>query len=331
MSRDLEERIVAIAVRQHGVVTCAQLRQAGLSQSGIARRIGSGRLHVLHRGVYMAVPYALPHTAEMAAVVAIGPGAVVSHLSAARLLGLSPDPGNGRGSRDRLDASRCGRYGPAPKDDSPRGSSVVIEISVVGPQVSRPGIRVHRVEDLAEGDRDVREGIPITSCARTIMDVAAILSTRELEGVVARAIRAGLVTEDTLLARLRRGRRHGSRALRAVLSAPGGPAFTRSAAEEKFLGLVRKARLPAPECNVRVLRYEIDFLWRTAGVAVEIDGYEYHSSRGSFNADRERDTELLAAGITVLRLSWGQVVGDPLATAVQVGQVLARALPAGDG
>lgn len=143
---------------------------------------------------------------------------------------------------------------------------------------------------------------------------------------MARAEREGLVdgeAMDTLVARSRG--RPGVAALRALVAAPAGPAFTRSEAEERFLALVREARLPAPELNVAIGRYEIDFLWRGAGIAVEVDGFRHHSSRPRFEGDRRKDTWLLAAGIKVVRLSWRQIVDDPVATAVQVGQVLARA------
>ena len=110
-----------------------------------------------------------------------------------------------------------------------------------------------------------------------------------------------------------------------MLASPGGPALTRSEAEQKLLTLIRDARLPAPECNVSMGRYEVDFLWRSAGIAVEVDGFGYHSSRPRFEGDRRKDAELLAAGITVLRLTWRQITQEPLATAVQLGQALARA------
>jgi len=302
MSREGEDRIAAAAERQHGVVTHRQLMEAGLSRSAMGRRLLSGRLRLLHRGVYLAVPFPLPHTREMAAVLASDPDAVVSHHSAAALWGL----GAGSGS-------------------SPRATAPV-EITVEGNRGRRPGIRVHRVARLGDEERTVSQGIPITTPGRTLLDLATVTGARELEAAVARAEREGLVDPDALAALLARQRGHaGTRVLKAVAEAPGGPALTRSAAEAKFLALIREAGLPAPECNVVLGPYEIDFLWRAAGIAAEVDGFRYHASRPRFEGDRRKDAWLLAAGITVVRLSWRQITREAMATAVQLGQALARA------
>ena len=93
----------------------------------------------------------------------------------------------------------------------------------------------------------------------------------------------------------------------------------------RFLALVRRARLPAPETNALVAEYEIDFFWRNHGLAVEIDGFQFHSSRPSFEGDRRRIARLASLGIQVIPLTWRQVVDDEVATAVQLGQALLRA------
>ncbi len=295
LRRVREERIGRTAARQHGLVTRRQLEQAGFTSAAIRFGVQAGRLRRVHRGVYLAVPFPLPHTGEMAAVLACGPGAVLSHVSAAALWGLHP-----------------GVPGP-------------VDVTVVGNRGQRPGIRAHRVDGLAQEDRAVIENIPITAPARTLADVAGVLPTCELEQAVARAEREGLVERDALLGlTARRARYPGIPALRAVLGTPGGPALTRSAAEARLLALIREAGLPAPECNVSVGRYEVDFLWREAGIAVEVDGFRYHASRPRFEGDRRKDGDLLASGLTVLRLSWRQVAHEPIATAVRLGQVLAR-------
>jgi very-short-patch-repair endonuclease len=297
-AREVDERIAAAAARQHGVVSCRQLLDVGLTPAAVGRRLRSGRMRALHRGVYLAIPFPLPRTREMAAVLAGAPGAVLSHVSAAALWGLRA----------------CSE------------ASSPVDVTATGNRGRRPGIRLHRADRLADEDRAMQDGIPVTTPARTIVDLAAVLGTRELEGVVARAEREGLVGPEELWARLARSRgRPGRRALGAVLARPGGPALTRSEAEEKLLTLIRDARLQAPECNVGMGRYEVDFLWRSAGIAVEVDGFSYHSSRPRFEGDRRKDVELLAAGITVLRLTWRQITQEPLATAVQLGQALARA------
>jgi len=300
MSRTVESRIADRAARQHGVVTRGQLVEAGLSPSAVDRRLASGRYLAVHSGVYLILPFPLQHTREMAAVLASGPGAVLSHVSAASLWGM-----------------RAAGDGP-------------VDVIVPGNRGRRLGIRAHRVERLTDGECTVRERIPLTTPGRTLMDLASVLETRELEGVLARAERAGLVRGDALrkLAAHNRGRR-GARAFRAVCQLPGGPSLTRSAAEVELLALVREAGLPTPECNVNVGRYELDFLWRAARIAVEVDGFRYHSSRQHFEGDRRRDAELVAAGITVLRLSWQQVTDERVATAVKLGQALARAVTLG--
>lgn len=296
MTREIEDRIAAAAARQHGVVTRRQLVNAGLSSDTIDHRVAVGKLRVVHRGVYLTLPFPLSHTREMAAVLASGPGAALSHLSVVSLWGYR----EGSGRRARL-----------------------LDVSVVGNRGRVPGIRLHRVERLDRDERTVIEGIPVTTPARTLLDVATVVGTRELEALVARAEREGLVTRDVLSKALtgKRGR-PGTRALRALLQMPGGPSFTRSEAEERFLALVRKARLPAPECNVRVAGYELDFFWPGLRFAVEVDGFRFHSSRSSFEEDRRKDADLLAVGTTVLRLSWTQITNEALATIGQLGQAL---------
>ncbi len=166
----------------------------------------------------------------------------------------------------------------------------------------------------------------MTSAARTLLDLAPLIGVRELESAVARAESERLVSRaeaQELLARA--GRRPGVAALRAVLELDGGPALTRSEAENRFLELVRQASLPAPETNVRFGGYEIDFLWRDHRIAVEVDGFRYHSSRPRFEGDRRRATNLAALGIHVIPVTWRQIVDEGMATAVRIGNALLRA------
>lgn len=296
VSRALENRIAAVAARQHGVVTHHQLVEAGLSPFAIGRRLRSGRLRRLHRGVYLATPLALEHTAEMAAVLAT-PGGVVSHVSGGTLWSIP-----------RLTAAN------------------VVDVTVAGNRGRHPGIRVHRVVRLADDERAVVQGIPLTTPARTLLDLASLLPAHDLEAAVAWAQREGLVTTEALRALLARhvGQR-GAPALRAVLRLSGEPALTRSTAEQQFLALVREAGLPTPQCNISVGRFEVDFLWRAAGIAVEVDGFRYHGSRPRFEEDRHRDTQLAAAGINVVRLTWRQITEERVPTVVQLAQALAHA------
>jgi very-short-patch-repair endonuclease len=309
MNRELEGRVAALAAGQHGVVTRGQLIAAGLSASAVNRRLKWGQIRQLHLGVFLVGPIVAPRAREMAAVLATGPGALVSHLSAASLWGLRQGPASTGGGRpERVEVEP-------------------VDITVVGGnRRCRPGIRVHRVVRLDAQERTEREGIPITAPGRTLIDLAGVVGRTELEGAVARAERERLVAREALSALLARHRgRAGMAALRAILRAPGGPCLTRSAAEAAFLALVRAAGLPAPEANVSIGRYEIDFLWRAEGIAVEVDGFRHHGARPRFEGDRSKDAWLLARGVKVMRLSWRQVTHDAVATAVQVGQALTRA------
>ncbi len=301
-SRDLEDRVADVAARQHGLVTRGQLVTAGLSSSAVGRRLRAGRLRQIHRGVYRLGPLTAPFAAEMAAVLACGSESVVSHLSAA------------------------GIWVPAAAEPRPRQPSRVEITTTSEKGRRRPGILVHHVARLDPDERTTWQQIPITTPARTLIDLAGVVGSRELEAALARAEREGLVAHGELLRHLERHpRRPGSGVLRALLEADGDPALSRSAAEEEFLALTIKARLPRPATNVRIGAYEVDFLWRTKGIAVEIDGFRYHSSRPRFEGDRRKDAWLLAHGITVVRLSWRQITEDALATAVQIALALHRA------
>jgi very-short-patch-repair endonuclease len=144
-----------------------------------------------------------------------------------------------------------------------------------------------------------------------------------LEQVIARADRKKLLNReqlDILLAR--HSRRRGNARLRALLSSPAGPAFTRSEAEERFLTLVRNAGLRAPEMNVTVRGFEVDALWERERLIVEIDGFAFHSSPTAFERDRRRDGILAAAGFRVLRVTWRQLTRETDSLLVCLAQAL---------
>jgi very-short-patch-repair endonuclease len=119
--------------------------------------------------------------------------------------------------------------------------------------------------------------------------------------------------------------RKGRGNLVALLDREHGPAFTRSEAERRLLELVRAAALPSPDANARLAGREVDFLWRDAGLVVEVDGYVFHSSRASFERDRRRDAELQAQGFRVLRVTWRQIVEEPHAVVARIAQALVAA------
>jgi very-short-patch-repair endonuclease len=294
----LELILREIGAAQHGVATRAQLLARGVSVHAIDQMVRTARIVVLRRGVYQIGPLPVGRAAEAAAVLACGPEGRVSHMSAAALQGV-------------LDANRTH---PPVEVTMPRRKRRKIE-----------GVRIHRVRDLRPDEVTEVDGIPVTTPARTLLDISETLGAREVEQALAKALRMNLVTREEMCQMVERHPRHpGARLLRQLLDAEGGPSFTRSEAEEKLLEITRSARLPAPELNVKVLGHEVDFLWRNARLVAEVDGYAFHASRISFAADRQRDAELTAAGYRVLRFTWEDLTDHRLATAVRLGQASVR-------
>ena len=294
----IEARVEELAGGQHGLVTRAQLLGIGLGKGAVKYRVNSSRLWPVQRGVYRVGPLVSPRMREMAAVLACGPKAVISHRSVAVVWQQLPPP------REL-----------APMDVTVRSQD----------RRRRPGVRLHRCEGLEPDEVTTIEGIPVTTPARTLLDLASTVSSRELEQALARAERSGLVKREKLLSLVARHPRHrGARVLLSLLREGAAPAFTRSEAEERFLALMRKSRLPVPETNVTLEGYEVDFLWRRERLVVEVDGFAFHSSPGQFERDRTRDAQLSAEGLQVVRVTWRQLVNEPEAMLVRLALTLAR-------
>lgn len=242
----------------------------------------------MHQGVYAVGHPALRREGHwMAASLACGPGAVVSHATAAALWGIRD---TAAATIDVTVPSRAGRC--------------------------RPGLRIHGSR-LEADERDIEDGIPCTSVARTLLDLAGVLRGRALEQVYERAERRRVL--DTRELELLIGRHHGGRGVWRLRSTLDGfdPAVldARSELEVRFIRLCRDAALPRPIVN-RLLRtanstFEVDFHWPSARLVVETDGREFHAGARARRADALRDRELKAAGWTVLRATWGQVVVTP--------------------
>lgn len=295
---DTDAEIRALARRQHGVVARRQLLGVGVPTHAIDTRVRNRRLEPLYRGVYRVGPLRSRFERETAAVLACGDGAFVSHRSAAALWTLMPYP-----ARE------------APVDVSVRGRH----------PNHGPAVRVSRVGAIEADETTSTHGIPITTTARTILDLAAVTAVADLERVVARGEREGLTDAEEVRTLVERyPRRRGTPALRAVLDRDGGAAFTRSEAEALFLRLVRRAHLPAPRCNARLEGYEVDFLWQTARLVVEVDGYAFHSSPRAFERDRKRDRSLMNTGFHVMRVTFRELTEEPEVVLVQVAQALAQ-------
>ncbi|HET8975041.1 MAG TPA: type IV toxin-antitoxin system AbiEi family antitoxin domain-containing protein [Solirubrobacterales bacterium] len=269
--------------RQHGVISHKQLREAGVHPQAIKRRVASGRLHRVRRGVYAAGrPELTDRGRWMAAVLYCGTEAVLSHDSAAALWGI----------RSQLS-------GP-------------IHLSVpVLTQSRAVGIRVHRRASLEPRDVTRRERIPVTSPARTLIDLATRLAPRQLEAAVNAADKLDLVDPERLRAAVtQRAGMDGVPALRALLD---GRTFrlTDSELERRFLRLVRAAGLPEPRTGRRLNGYRVDFHWPDLGLVVETDGLRYHRTPAQQARDRERDQAHAAAGLTPLRFTHAQVARQP--------------------
>ena len=288
-----DRRVVAVAGRQHGCVSHPQLVAAGLSRRAIAHRVARGWLLRRHRGVYLVGPLEAPLSPAMAALLSVGPDAVLSFEAAAAAWELRPLPA---GSMDVSVARRDIR--------------------------SREGIRVHRVTRLEAEDTARHRNLPLTSPARTLLDLATGLPRRDLVRAVEQAELRRLTTHDALTDFLTSRRSHrGAAALRAATSPT--TQLTRSEAERRFLDLIDQARLPTPAANTHVAGHEVDFLWPAERLIVEIDGYAFHSSRAAFERDRLRDADLQALGYRVLRLTWRRLTEEPSAVVAAIAAALA--------
>jgi predicted transcriptional regulator of viral defense system len=279
MSRevDTDPVIAALAVAQHGVVSRAQLLRLGLSDNQVDHRLRRRRLHRVHRGVF-----AVGHTAltvdgrRMAAVLALGGDAVLSHASAATAWALRR-PGSG---------------------------SIHVTVPSTAGRKKRAGIRLHRSGTLTRGETTTHRGIPITAPARTIIDLAKTIDGRPLEHAL------NIADQRQLLDFKEFACRPIPPSLQAVLSLYTA-SVTRSEMEERFIELCDDHGLPRPIANAHVEGIEVDFVWRAQRLIVEVDGYAYHRSPTSFEDDRERDVTLAIAGWTVLRFTWAQITRRP--------------------
>jgi very-short-patch-repair endonuclease len=277
--------VTALAARRHGVVTTRELAFAGLSPDAIAHRVHAGTFRRLHRGVYLVGPLTGPLTKEMAALLACGSRAVLSHATAAAIWGL----------RAELPA--------------------IVHLSVAGNLRGHDGVRVHRVAALDPADVAHRDGCRLTTPVRTLADLAPHLPQRELDRAIEQAQVLRLATRRDLLTHL------PSR----ISSALHEPALTRSEAERRLLELIRAAQLPPPRTNARVGPYEVDFLWPEQRLVVEVDGFAYHSTRAAFERDRLRDASLQAADHRVMRVTWRQIAHERVALIARLAAALARA------
>jgi hypothetical protein len=286
-----DEAIAELARRQHGVVGRTQLLRLGFGEDAIDWRLRRRRLHRVHRGVYAVGHLALTRNGRfMAAVLACGDGAALSHFSAAVLWAILDD----RGQRIHVTA--------------PRRRKV-------------RGIVVHHAP--LDGERVRRQGIVVTTPARTIIDLADVVTRRR---TLERAIdEAEYLRLDWTDAAPRKGRR-GSGLLTSVLAVhEPGTTRTRSELEEMFLAVCDDHSMPRPDVNVEVEGCECDFVWVDLRLVVETDGAAAHGTRRARKRDPARDARLMAAGWRVWRVSWEEVAEDPAGVAEQLQRLLTPA------
>lgn len=288
--------IADLGAAQHAVLSRSQLRAAGLSDQQLDDRLRTGRLHPVHRGVY-AVGHTLLSSGGrlMAAVLACGRGAALSHGTAADLWGIRPS------------------------------ASATIHVSVASRRGRRPrhGLVIHRPRNLSPEEVTRHEGFPVTTPARTLLDLAAVVGPGSLERTIDRAEALGLFDLRAVRAVLAaHPRRAGAGALASALEQYSPVGLTRSELEERFLTLCAAEGLPRPVVNVRVGPYEVDFLWREERLIAETDGRRHHGTRRAFERDRTRDAHLSASGYRVMRFSYRQVAYEPAVVAGLVRSVL---------
>lgn len=266
----------------------AQLRECGIDKSAASRQVASGRLYVVFRGAYAVGHPGIGELGRMhAATLACGPLAVVSHRAAAKLLGLL--------------------------DRAP----VVIDVIAPGQRGRKvDGVRAHNVRRPRRQETGTVDGIPCTSPARTLVDLAGVVGLRTLRSALERAAARRLLDVAAVEEAAEPGRR-GAEALQLLLDEwrPVSPLAMRqrlkSPLEARILPLLKRRGLPMPLCNAPVDlvegRIEVDFLWPQQRFVVEADSREFHATEAAFERDRWRDRELLRAGFSCLRITSRQL------------------------
>lgn len=290
-----DSEVARIAELQRGIVARSQLLQAELSPAAIKHRLKVGQLHPLYPGVYVfGRPRLEPLAAATAAVIHAQGGGVLSHGTAAGIWGMSE------------------------LQESP------VQLSVASGRIRpRVGLTVHRRRPLSQADVRVCRNLPVTSPARTIVDLAGVLDGHELEAALALAIRRALVTPQEVTDALARApKSKGAATVKELLTQGPGPTLTRSKYERKLIQLLKRADLPMPVINSKAEGHEVDLLWPEQRLIVEFDGFAYHSDRSAFEQDRLRDQRLVAAGYRVIRITARQLNHTPEAVVARIAAAL---------
>jgi hypothetical protein len=292
---DRSRRLMNLANRQHGVISRGQLSRLGMSDSAIAHAIRVGRLHRVFRGTFALTPQISRRGRLSAAVLACGKGTVISHRSAGALLGLLND-------------------GPAVID--------VIPPQERGRQID--GIRFHRMRAARRDEVGTVDGIPCTSPARTLVDLAGSVGDWTMRSCFERAAQRRILDIPAIEESMDPGRR-GNKSLCALVdewrrAAPvAKKGNLKSPLEAKVLPLVLRRGLPAPLLNAPIEiqngRIEVDFLWPDRRLVVEADSRDFHGTEVAFERDRRRDRELFSVGYNTLRVTHQQAEREASAVA----------------
>jgi len=295
MRADRDLAASRIAAQQRTLLTTEQLVACGLENDAVTYRLKAGRLHLVFRGVLSMGCGELPPLArELGALLACGKGSFISHGSAAFVWGL--------------------------RQEAP----AKVEVTVVGRCCgSRNGMRVHRICEIDRRELRRHEGLWLSSPARVCLEVAAT-SPSDVPDLIDACLGNRLLNRQDIEAVVRCHRGHrGVARLVATLGDESAMTITRSRAEKAMLRLIRKARLPVPEVNVRLGPYRPDFLWREQRLIVELDSYGYHGGPKAFQNDREKDLFYRDAGFDVLRFTRAHVVYEPALVLVRLARALA--------
>jgi hypothetical protein len=290
------QELATLAARQYGVVTWDQLSELGYSKSAVNRAVAAGRLHRLQRTVFAVGHQGLhPHGICMSAVLFRGEGALLSYQSAAWLWGL-----------DRM-------------------LKLPAHVSVPWRGHRQEALNLHHCPALRDEDKAATEFIPVTAVPRTLLDYASIASTFRLELALDRADRLDLLDPDAIDRITDEVRGHRGRGpLRRAMPIYRERTFTRSGGEKRLLAALTDAGISTPAVNTFVEGFEIDFYWERQRFGVELDSWEYHRSRRSFEEDRRRQDELAMSGIELLRVTGTRLKREPRQVAHRIAQHLQR-------
>jgi hypothetical protein len=281
-----DARVAATAAEQHGVISTRQLRACGLGSTEVSRRVRGGRLHRVHRGVYAVGHPALTLTGRfVAAVHACGNAASLSHFA-------------------------CGAYW-----EFMRWEDRLIDVTVIGTTTRRvPGVRVHRSRSLDERDILRRDGMRVTSPARTLLDLAAVLPPKALRRAARQAQAERRVNIRQLAEILERSNGHrGVPALRAII--------------DDLLDLLDRAKIERPEVNAPLhvggRSITPDYLWRERRIAIEADSRRWHDDPLTHGNDTDKQAILEANDYRVLRITDHQIDNHPQQTLARIRAALA--------